>query len=88
LGLSQSLGGTASKEKRGCSFAEWFIVIFLAFFLGGWPAESQAALSCTASVGVAPVARWEDLAERMADLVLICGEERLAAPSRLIFRSF
>jgi hypothetical protein len=88
LGLSQSLGGTASKEKRGCSFAEWFIVTFLAFFLGGWPAESQAALSCTASVGVAPVARWEGLAERVADLVFICGGGTPGGPLTANFQIF
>jgi hypothetical protein len=61
------------KKKSGGSLVRWFLIALLALLSGGRPANSQAALTCTALVSSVPSARWEGLAERVADPLLICS---------------
>ena len=62
---------------------------FLVLFWGGWrPAESQAALTCTANAAAPPLTRWEGRAEKVGDLVLFCTGGTPGVPQTNNFQVF
>jgi hypothetical protein len=77
-------GNRDGKESR----VRVFPLGLLALFGGGWPAASQAALTCTTAVAVTPSVRWEGQTERVGDIVLSCSGGTPNAPITASFTIF
>lgn len=87
--LKEDKDGTGGKaKKKDCSLVGWCLFVFLVLLGAGWPAISQAVLTCTAQVAVPPAVRGEGLTERVGDLILACSGGTPGVPLTADFQIF